>query len=407
MRWVSGRPVWTQLTPIPVQYRYLAEDLSADVVIIGGGITGALTAYCMAKAGIRAAVLDRGPVGYNSTRTSTAILQYEIDTNLLGLQGLYGTGKAVRAFKLCEEAVAAVGQIVRELDDPCDFRPVPCLYYTESPSDVEQMRREFELRQAHGFAVAFRGRTALPVPCEAGIYSTRGAAVIDPYRFTHALLRYAAEHGVTIYENTEVTEISPGEKEVRMATANGFRIRAGRVVVASGYAAREYIEQRTALLTRSFAIVTRPVPEVPGWRDRCIIRDNKQVYTYLRPMPGERILIGGEDLDVGSDRSAVAQLSGDDPISDRQYRRLLERLNRLFPILALTEDDIEFRFSGIFADTKDSLPYIGPYDPMPGCLFNLGYGANGILYNLIGGRLLTELCLGRPSPDLELFAFDR
>jgi glycine/D-amino acid oxidase-like deaminating enzyme len=307
----------------------------------------------------------------------------------------------VRAFRLCADAVSDIGRIVRELDDDCGFEAVPCLYYSASPGDAGLMREEFSLRQQNGFSVSFV-EGAFPFPCAAGIYSTRGAAVIDPYRFTHALLRNAAEHGAAIYENTKVAQIHP-----EVVTENGFRIRAGRVVVATGYAARTDIKQRTALFSRTFTIMTRPVAEVPGWPERCIIRDNGTPYTYLRPGPENRILIGGEDLDVGSADSHVANLSDDDPLSGRQYERLLERLNGMFPALKLTGQDIAFGFSGIFADTKDSLPYIGPYEPLPGCYFILGFGANGILYDHIGGRLLCDLFQGRPAPDLELFSFDR
>jgi glycine/D-amino acid oxidase-like deaminating enzyme len=411
MKWVTGECVWPELSPIPAQYPYLSTDITADVAVIGGGITGTITAWRFARAGIDTLLVEKNILGYNSSAASTSILQYEIDSNLTGLEGLYGIEKAVRAFQLTGQAVEEIGRTVAGLDDDCGFRTVPCLYYTDKVQEIPQMRREFDLRLQHGFPVTFldrdRAASRFAFPVAAGIFSSGQSAVIDPYRCLHALVRDGVRHGLQVYENTEVAEMQPGEGGVTLRTRNGFTIRAGRAVITTGYDARNLIHRRTALLTRSFVVVTRPLPEVSGWPERCTIRDNESAYTYIRQMPEDRLLIGGLDLDLGGERSRVSNLEPGDSLSQRQYQKLLEKLNSLFPTLDLSPVDLAYRFSGIFADTKDSLPYIGAYAEMPGCLFNLGYGANGIPYAMFGARMLADLVQGRPDPDMALFAFDR
>src|SRR4029434_9404128 len=70
------------------------RDVRCDVAVIGGGVTGALTAYHLARAGAGVVVLDRRAIGCGSTSASTGLLQYEIDTPLYKLIDLLGADHA-------------------------------------------------------------------------------------------------------------------------------------------------------------------------------------------------------------------------------------------------------------------------------------------------------------------------
>lgn len=413
MRYVAGNFLWTKQTTIPKQYPYLTTDLQTEVIIVGGGISGAITAYHFAKAGIQTVLVEKTIIGYQSTRASTSILQYEIDSNLVQLQGMYGIDAAVRAFQLCYEAVEDLGKITQNLDDDCEFIRSPCLYYSPKKHDVRWLEREFDLRKKHGFPVEWlqseRAKDLFSFPVAGGILSTDGAGTVDPYRLTHALVRAAEQAGAKIYENTDITKIQDdGSKEVKVTTLHGFNIEAKRIIICTGYEAKNLIRgQRLGSFTRTFNIVTKPYQEVPGWYERCIIRDTEEPYTYVRGTKDQRIIIGGEDLSAGGMKSKISNLDDEDPVADQQYDRLLKKLQDLFPHLQVQESDLEFQYHGLFANTKDGLPYIGQVDYYPNCYFNLGYGANGMLYLLIGAKMLLELYQGKYNPDLDLFQFQR
>ena len=76
---------------------------------------------------------------------------------------------------------------------------------------------------------------------------------------------------------------------------------------------------------------------------------------------------------------------------------------------ALLEHDIpiEHAWEGRFANTPDTLPYVGPHRRYPGHAFALGYGGNGMTFGSLAGRLLVEQFRGVASKDHALFAFDR
>ncbi|MCY6960639.1 NAD(P)/FAD-dependent oxidoreductase [Clostridium brassicae] len=409
MNLVSGKLFWTNIDGIPNKYSYLSEDICCDVLIIGGGITGALCAYYFANAGINTVVVDKNIIGYGSTSASTSILQYEIDTNLIGLKRKVGMDNAVKAFKLCQEAVYDIEGIVNKLGDKCDFILNDCLYYTNKFKDVAKLKEEFDMRKKCGFDVElidesnYKDRFSFPIKC--GIYSKNGGGGINPYRFTHALLANASDKGALVYENTEIVSILSEEGSEVAVTKNGFKIKANKILIAEGFESRKRINKNVAKFTRSFTIVTKPIENFRGWNNKCIIRDSEIIYTYLRVTADNRIMIGGEDIEIGGERSKICNLADDDWLANEKYKILEEKLKLMFPYI--NNIQIDYRFNGLFGETKDSLPYIGVHKDMPNYYFCMGYGSNGILYNVIGGQLLRDLHIGKNPKELSVFGFDR
>ena len=75
----SGYPFWLVKNGLVHTYPALESDQDCDVVVIGGGITGALAAYTLVQEDVDVIVVDKRDIGWGSTSASTAMLQYEID----------------------------------------------------------------------------------------------------------------------------------------------------------------------------------------------------------------------------------------------------------------------------------------------------------------------------------------
>src|SRR5262245_47597537 len=114
----AGYPYWLIKNGLPYEYPKLEQSLKTDVVVIGGGISGALAAYHLAQAGVNCVVVDARTIGLGSTCASTALLQYEIDVPLSKLIGIAGYDNAVRAYKLCERSIHSLHQIARNIGFP-------------------------------------------------------------------------------------------------------------------------------------------------------------------------------------------------------------------------------------------------------------------------------------------------
>jgi glycine/D-amino acid oxidase-like deaminating enzyme len=78
----SGHPFWLLKNGLLADYPSLRHEESCEVAVIGGGITGALVVYHLTREGMETVLADTRNIGAGSTASNTALLQYEIDTEL-------------------------------------------------------------------------------------------------------------------------------------------------------------------------------------------------------------------------------------------------------------------------------------------------------------------------------------
>jgi len=397
----SGAPFWIIKNGLLATYPRLNQDRHCDVAIIGGGITGALVAHRFAREGIHVIVVEGREIGHGSTGATTALIQYEIDTNLTDLIDQVGKTGAVRSYELCQEAVRGIERLATEDGNSCGYSRKKSLYLASRPRDRRPLERECEARRRIGIEVdllsekditqrfSFRRPAALLSPL---------AGEVDAYRLTHKLLATAAGHGAEVYDRTNVSKLKSRRDGVELRTSDGCRIRARKVVFATGYETPEYLDQKIVKLNSTFALATAPVAGFDGWgEDRCLVWETARPYFYARTTSDGRVIMGGADTRFATTHKQEKLLS-------RQTAKLRTQFVRLFPAIPV---DVDWVWGGTFGETEDGLPYIGTVPQFPHGYFALGYGGNGITFSLIAADLLLDLFLQRRNPDLEIFRFDR
>ncbi len=396
----SGYPWWVVRNGLLGDYGVLAEDLECDVLVVGAGITGALIADELARAGLRTCVVDRRDAGWGSTAASTALLQYEIDVELGALARERGLRDALLAYRSCADAVRALTRLARTLGRS-GVLPVRSLYLASRGFHRTRLRHEAALRQAHGFKVevlepeALRARFGLDAPLA---LLTEPAAVVDPYRFAHRLLARVRRHGGRVHDRTGVAEFRARRGGVDATLDNGARVRCAHLVIAAGYEGQRHLDQRVARNRSSYAFITDPLPAGQGLLRDCVVWESARPYLYARGTPDGRVLFGGEDDRIDIPARRDARLAG-------KTARLRAKARVLLPAL-----DIEpaFAWAGTFAETVDGLPFFGAHEQHgPRVLFAMAYGGNGITYSQIGAGLLLDTIRGRRHPCARLFSFDR
>src|SRR5437016_5548858 len=116
-----GIPFWLDRTPENrrPRYRSLNGDTAVDVVIVGGGLTGATLAWRLSAANIRVALLERDRVGRGSTAANSALLMSEPDKDLGELAARYGHAAARRIWQLSRDATREFITTLKRLEIPC------------------------------------------------------------------------------------------------------------------------------------------------------------------------------------------------------------------------------------------------------------------------------------------------
>lgn len=395
----SGTPFWPLLNGLLKSYPALDASLDATVVVLGAGVTGALVAHHLAEQGIDCIVVDKRDVASGSTAASTSFLQYEIDVPLHRLTKLIGETDALRAYRLCHDAIDKLAALARRLGDDIRFKHVESLQGASREAHVAGLRKELEMRRRHGFEVdlweAKRLRRESSLPYPAALWSGH-AGQIDAHRLTHALLASAASRGAKIFDRTRVTRRKCEPDRVELHTDRGHRIRARHLVVATGYETEPWLSAPIVRLHSTYAMVTEPTT-CPGWPGDRLIWETSRPYVYLRHTSEDRILMGGYDEPFRDPRRR-------DELLRRKTTALFRRLRALFPD---TRAEIAYSWCGTFAETADGLPFIGRRHPNSTVYFALGYGGNGITYSVIAAEIIAEIIRYGTARDERIFRFDR
>lgn len=396
----SGTPFWPIKDGLIATYPALKQDLSCDVAIVGGGISGALAAHHLAEAGVDTLVLEQRDIGYGSTCASTSLLQYEVDTHLHELIDLVGERDAVRSYQVCLEALDKAEHLIAGLGDDCGFERKTSLYLASRKRDVPSLKQEFETRRKYGFRLDLLSQADMEVhfsfSAPAALLSY-DAAQLDAYRLTHRLFQRAACLGARIFDRTEMVSYEQSDGGVILTTDRGCRVRARKLVFATGYESQRYLKRRAGKLKNTYALVSEPLEQFAGWHDQCLIWETARPYFYLRTTPDGRAIIGGQD------DSFHSPLKRDRSV-ERKCKKLAERFRAMFPAIDL---EVAYAWAGTFGETKDGLAYIGATEEVPNAYFILGYGGNGVTYSIVAAEIIRDLVLGHPNPDARLFRFDR
>ncbi|MDQ3440750.1 MAG: FAD-binding oxidoreductase [Planctomycetota bacterium] len=396
----TGCPFWPIAAGLLATYPPLDRNVTCDVVIIGGGMTGGFVAHALTEAGVNVVLLDKRDVGMGSTASCTGLLQYEIDTPLHMLIDRIGLDKAVRSYLLCLGAIDKLDDLTARLDDRCGFSRRKSLYLASHARDVASLEKEHAARVACGIRIDLLNsrdvRASFPFTAPAALLS-HDAGEIDAYRLTHALLRAATAKGFRVFDRTRVTTIDHGKRSSIVHTDRGARVSARRVVFATGYETRRYLRDPRVKLRTTYALASEPIATFDGWTDRCLIWETKRPYFYARTTDDGRVMIGGGDEDfINPDDHAE--------LLPRKESYLKRRFGKLFPSIPL---ETAYRWAGVFGESDDGLPFIGDCARVPNSYFAVGYGGNGITYSLLAGEIIRDLFLQRRNPDAGLFCFDR
>jgi len=400
MNLTSSHPFWSVNNGLPANYPSLQRDVSCDVVVIGGGITGALVAIHLVEAGVKTVLIDKRDIATGSTSGSTALLQYEIDVPLRELIKKVGPAAATRSYELCRQSIGKLERLASRLKIDCGFERRPSLFVARHQQEIPELREEFQLRRKMGIKLEFHDAAAIrkrfPFTRPAALFSQDGGQA-DPHRLTHGLLVAGKRAGLEVCDRTEMKSLVQTRRGVRLTTKNGCVITARRAVIAAGFESKTLLKAEAGTLKSTYALISEPLPKISEWHRQCLIWESGSPYLYLRTTAEGRVIVGGEDEDFVNAKRRDALIS-------QKTRTLLKKFARLFPDVKL---EVAYAWAGTFGETKDGLAYIGVHPRHPHAYFALGYGGNGITFSLIAAEIIRDSFLGRNNTDAGIFRFDR
>lgn len=397
----TGQPVWLANDPDDFALPRLNRNLTCDVVIVGAGVTAALTAHQLIAAGLNVVVIDRRAIARGSTAASTGLLLYQTDTSLEQLTAQHGAATARRAYQLGRKAVREIGIIARDLKVDCGFQPKQSLYVASDKKGGHMLREEAKRARRIHFPATLLSESKLQRAfgfSRPAALSSSGCAQVNAFRLTRGIFgRYRKHARARFFQHTRVTKIAETAEGVVVTTAKRHEVRARFAVVAAGYESGVFEKNPLVRLHSTYVIASAPFPDHPLWPKEALMWETARPYFYLRTTADRRIVFGGQDEAFADERRRDALLK-------KKTQKLERQFAELFPNHAFKA---EFAWTGTFAETVDGLPVIGPARAGSRVLFALGYGGNGITFSQIAARILRDRILGRRNRDAALFRLDR
>lgn len=381
--------LFASINEVPSQYPWLSFDEECEVLVIGGGITGAFCLYYLAQAGIEAVMVSQKPIGFSSASINSSALQYQNELMLTHLSKSAGKDKAIGYFKMCEQALNEIEGLADEIDD-FKFTRRDSLLYTSSPEQVDKLHTEYLMRRHNGFDVQFlekhEARELFSFDVMAGILSSGASGEVDGYKLCHALVSSAEKKNSRIYENTSITAIENAEVGVIAETSYGRKIKAKKVIMAIGKAQEQFLDKEVNIKT-SFTIATEPVKGFAGYDSRAIVK-NIDNNIYMRTTHDNRIIIGGLDCSLLDRNGKLAKVIGIEKLVERKYSELESALNKM--LVGIDDIRVEYRYSGEYGQTNDMLPLSAEYEEYRDIIFLMPPSINGILYSQIVSKTAAE-----------------
>lgn len=333
------------------------RSVHRDVVVVGAGMAGLLTAYLLKEQGLNVLVLEAGKIASGQTEKTTAKITSQHDLKYAKLIKQIGLKKAAMYAYGNQLAIEEYDRLVREKGIDCNFERTTAYLY--SLEDEKALKAEAEAAKKLGIDAFFTKETELPFPVRAAV-GFKNQAQFSPLKF----LRYIAGE-LEIWENTPVLKIDRGG-----VITKDLLIWADRIVVATHYPIKNvpgfyFLRQHQE---RSYVLALSGCEELKGMyigvdENGLSLRQSQDV-----------LLLGGAGHRTGKKECAGA------------YNYLATEARKLYPNCREVT-----RWSAQDAMPHDGIPFIGKFSIFtPNIYIATGFQKWGMTSSMVAAMIIRD-----------------
>lgn len=364
---------------------------SAEVIIVGGGLHGSSAALHLARAGIKALVIEKNYVGRHAS-----------GVNAGGVRTLSRHLAEVPLALASREIWYDIGRLV---DDDCGFEQHGQVRVAENDADVATLRTRLQTMQAHGYtheewigADELRAMMPRIVATVRGGLIARADGAADPYRTTLAFRRKAASLGARFMEGVRVHATRRDGAQWTVSTSAGEYTAPTLINCAGAWADRLAAQWDEPVPLQPISPMMLVTLRMPHFLDAVVLGTGRPL--SFKQRANGTVLIGG---------GRRAWVDRDAEWTELDFRSLGEGARTVCDLFPHMADAIVNRgWAGIEAAMPDEIPVIGPSLRRENAFHAFGFSAHGFELGPIVGRILGELVTqGAPSLPIEPFSIGR
>ncbi|ELC8424676.1 FAD-dependent oxidoreductase [Clostridium perfringens] len=349
----------------------LNKDIKTDVLVIGAGIAGILTAYMLKQKGRDVVLIDAAEIASGNTKNTTAKITSQHDLIYSKLIAEFGEEKARQYAKANELAIKKYKEIIEDKRIECDFEEKPAYVY--SLNEIDVLKEEVEAAKNLGIDAEFVDEANLPFKIK-GAVKFNNQAQFNPLKFLKGI-----SNELIIYENTRALEI----KENLVVTSGG-NITANNIVVATHYPimnAPGYYFMKMHQ-ERSYVLALENTNKIDGM----YIDLNKEGYSFRTY--NNLLLLGGISHRTGENEEGGS------------YDKLRKVAKNLYP-----KAKEKYYWSAQDCMTIDGIPYIGRYSSeTPNIYVATGFNKWGMTSSMVSAMIISDMILEKENDFSEIFS---
>lgn len=367
----------------------LAGDLTADVVVIGGGITGLVTAALLADEGTQVVVVEAGRLASGATGYTTAKVTALHGMKYAPLEQSNG-GETARAYAEANMGgLSTIDDLILRYELECEWEPASAFTYTTKTSSVDEIAEEAAAAQRAGLGAVTTTETELPFEVAAAVRLDEQAQ-FHPRKFCLGLAAALEDRGVQIFEDSRVLDVDDG-RPCKLECASGT-VEAQWVVLATHL---PFLDRglffAKAFPERSYALAWKRATDGESERIRGMYISSDQPTRSLRSAEDGHLIVGGEGHKVGTE-----------PDTPARYAALESWAKENFG-----PGEVAHRWSAQDPRSVDGMPYVGRQLPRSQVVVATAFGKWGMTNGAASARILSDLIAGRDNPWAEAFEATR
>lgn len=374
----------------------LTHDLETEVCIIGGGLSGLITAFKLLEQGITPVILESKEPGAGDTLRTTAHLASVLDDRFKNLSEVFGEDGARLARESHEWAITEIDRIcqVHKFDEAM-FRRVEGYLFAGDKGSEKELREELEYARKAGFGdigIAEFGKDEVGWPMGTAIrFPNQGQ--FNPAGYIKHLIEHVTHHGVHLYINTHVTQVDQSQQPIVIHTAAGPKVTARHLVVATNTPINTMVSMHTLQAPYRTYAIGAVVPR--NSVKYALYWDMEDPYHYVRLQPfndQDMLIIGGEDHKTGQESDPAQHIAN-----------LKEWGKKHFPMI----ERFDFEWSGQVMEPYDHLAYLGQMPGLENVYVITGDSGHGMTHSHIGAQIITDLITGHTNAWAEIYSPSR
>jgi glycine oxidase len=364
---------------------------TSDVLVVGGGIIGLVTAWRAAQRGFTTTVVDPEPGG-GAAQVAAGMLAAVTELHY-GEQTLLGLNLA---------SARRYPDFVAELTDltghDLGYRRCGTLAVALDADDRAHLRELHTLQRQSGLESEWlsgrecRRLEPMLAPGVRGGLRVDGDHQIDPRRLTRALLAACERAGVVFHRASAERLRVVGDRAAGVTTTDGADLGAGQVVLAAGS-----LSGRLKGVPGDVLPPVRPVkgqvlrltvpPRYAPFLSRTVRAVVRGSQVYLVPRENGELVVGATSEELGWDTTVTAG----------GVYELLRDAHELVP--GITELPLTETRAGLRPGSPDNAPLLGPTD-LPGLLLATGHYRNGVLLTPVTGDAMAHVLTTGELPEV-------